>query len=227
MADMKRFRVGPRRQAPRWALGVGLLWTGVMGAIAADQTTPLTVVNPPGAPIECLEATGQLLEYQAVPTRRGGAARHTRTKYLNIRSSRGQVAHWGSRVRYRNNSTRRVSAIRFQWKLLDAFDQPQWVAEITDTDGLMPRETRERRWEQEVSQAENIVKALLAVKMVRFEDGTVWPPPPQDSQAPPPHEVIRVERKRLMELYEQQGLDALLRALHEGQEQPTHSTAEP
>ncbi len=212
MASTERFRSQPLWRAAQWTLAVSLSYAGAMGSVFADQTIPVTAVNPPDAAIECLEATGQLLEYQAVPSR-VGVSRHTQMKSVNIKSA--QFAHWEGRIRYRNSSTRPVTAVRFQWKLLDVFDQPQWVVEVTDSEALAPRETREGRWEQQVSNVDEVVKALLTVKMVRFQDGTLWFSSPQEIQTPEPDEAVRSERKRLLKLYDDRGIEALLEALHE------------
>ncbi|MBI4597858.1 MAG: hypothetical protein HY737_05600 [Candidatus Omnitrophica bacterium] len=166
----------------------------------------------PDAPIDVLDTTGQLLEYQAVPSR-VGVSRHTQTKSVNIESA--QFTHWEGRLQYRNRSKRSVSAVRFQWKLLDAFDQPQWVVEVTDSEELAPGETHDRRWEQQISKADEVVKALLMVKMVRFQDGTIWLPAMQEIQTPEADAALRTERKRLQRLYDDQGLEALLKALRE------------
>ncbi|MBI3996442.1 MAG: hypothetical protein HY352_02160 [Candidatus Omnitrophica bacterium] len=199
-------------QALRWVFAASVLYGSIMGRTFADQEVPVEVVKVPAAPIDVLEATGQLLEYQAVPSR-VGAAHHTRTKSANIHSA--QFDHWEGQLRYRNSSKRSVSAVRFQWKLLDAFDQTRWVVEVNDNQTLTLGEMRQRRWEQRVSQTEEVVKALLTVKMVRFQDGTLWPPEPQELPASEADDAIRTERKRLRKLYDDQGIEGLLNALHE------------
>lgn len=196
----------------RVAAIVCLAYAGFSGSACADQAIPVIVVNPSGAPIECVEATGQLLEYRAVPSR-VGVSRHTKTKSMNIASA--QFRHWEGRIRYHNSGNRRVIAVRFQWKLVDAFDQPRWVVEVTDSDALAPGKTRTRQWEQEVSATDEVVKALVTVTMVRFHDGTLWSSAPRRTESPESDHAVRSERARLLRLYDDRGLEALLEALRE------------
>lgn len=199
-------------QAFRWMVAAGVVCGSVMGRVFADQEIPVEVARVPTAPIEVLEVSGQLLEYRSVPSR-VGAVHHTRTKSANIH--RAQFTHWDAQIRYRNSTGRRISAVGFQWKLLDAFDQPRWVVEVTDSEELTSGESRERRWEQQISQAEGVVKALLTVKMVRFQDGTIWPPAPQELRTSDADDATRIERRRLRKLYDDQGIEGLLDALRE------------
>lgn len=194
-------------------LTAGMVWSLGCGFVHADQVASVSITHVSGAPVELLEATGRLLGYYATPTRLAYSPEHARIRTANRDSSRGQFTHWSSTVRYRNQSGQRIAATRFEWKFLDPFNQVQWVVEVTDPQELFPGDTRRRQWEEIVSQVDENIQAALSLKAVRFSDGTTWTATVPDSDTGSTDVAIRDERKRLLKLYDDQGLKALLEAL--------------
>lgn len=161
-----------------------------MPTAQAAKPLPVTIAEQPDAPLKILEA---------------------RSAFEDTRVTSN--FYWRIYAKVRNVTDRRIVAYQLQWRLFNAFDEQIDSATGTDNDPLGPGAEKNEGWEKvDLSRATG-VRVTVAVLRVRFEDGATWSTSAPLAQVPTCTDALKAERARLLQIYQVQGLDALLAEL--------------
>jgi hypothetical protein len=181
-----------------------LLVSNLYASQLSSQEIKVEFINPADSPIELLDAGAFLLSTK----NRSSSTSAGKTEYL----MRNQVMGWSGWVQYKNISSKRFIAVKFQWTFFDAFGKPLGSFELVDDESLNPRQRHEKEWEQSAVPAEAASARVFALA-VKFEDDSAWTSNAKEYKDPIVDRALQDERERLLKLYQNDGIDALLKDL--------------
>ncbi len=201
-----------------WFLGMSLVWWPASIGMSYQKTVDVSFANDSESPVQISDANGRLSEHvvefaQETETKRGFRVMPP------SKPRQSRTLSWKGWAGYRNRTQQPITAVKFRWEFLDAFDEPKWAFERTLDIPMLPGQSVEHAWREEYLPDLDITKVSISIEAVRFTDQNMWQRSARGQGIGPRmsevSEVTRLERQRLLDIYQREGTDALLGAIQQ------------